>query len=45
MISIPADAKPTIRQQLRLLGVSKAQLFPDLDSLAADIAGFTWGPD
>lgn len=44
-IAIPADAKPKIRQQLRLLGVDKSRLFPDLASLAADISGFTFGPD
>ena len=37
-ISVPADAKSRIRQQLRMLGVNRSRLFPDLESLAADIA-------
>jgi hypothetical protein len=37
---IPAKAKARLRDQLRLLGISRSTLFPDLASLAADLR--TW---
>lgn len=37
-VEIPMDCKRKVKDQLRTLGVSRATLFHDLDSLAADIA-------
>ncbi len=37
-ITIPAAEKKNIRNQLRLLGITRSQLFPDLDNLATEIA-------
>jgi hypothetical protein len=34
---IPKEAKPRIRHELRLMGVTEATIFPDLDGLARDI--------
>jgi hypothetical protein len=34
---IPASSKPTIRQRLKDLGIQRWNLFPDLQSLAADL--------
>lgn len=36
---IPASAKSGLQNELDFLGVNRKQLFPDLDSLAADLAG------
>jgi hypothetical protein len=35
--TISGKAAPTIRKQLAVLGLSRVTLFPDLDSLCADI--------
>lgn len=37
-ITIPAAEKKNIRNQLRLLGITRSYLFPDLDNLAKEIA-------
>lgn len=37
-ITIPVDSKRDIREELRLLGVTRSQLFPDLDNLAREIS-------
>ena len=37
-IRIPEKTKPTFRQLLSLLGISRATLFPDLDNLAIELS-------
>lgn len=37
---VPSSAKKGLSQHLSLLGVRRSNLFPDLDNLAVDIAGF-----
>lgn len=37
-ITIPVERKAQIREELRLLGVTRSQLFPDLDNLAREIS-------
>jgi hypothetical protein len=39
---IPAPAKRRIAQELDLLAVRRSHLFPDLENLAAEIAGYTF---
>jgi len=36
---IPAAAKPTIRRELRQIGVRRSTIFPDLENLAAEQSG------
>lgn|GEM_PF-498890 len=41
---VSAKAAPSIRQQLAVLGLSRVTLFPDLDSLCADIREIRFNP-
>lgn len=43
-LTVPGALKSAIRGQLGLLGVRRSTLFPDLDSLAQDIAEMTFLP-
>ena len=40
---IPSKAKPLLLHQLDVVGICRSTLFPDLDSLAADVAARSWG--
>ncbi len=40
---VSAKAAPSLRQQLAVLGLSRVTLFPDLDSLCADISEMRFG--
>lgn len=41
-LSIPAGAKPRIREQLARLGIRSTTLFPDLEHLAQEVGGMRW---